>query len=77
MSKHQSIYFKPPDTSLTPSPCDVFYIKGSRSYAVVSFLPEWRLCYFIDIDVIQKQFGIKNSITKEECDAICEWKDYL
>ena len=78
MAKHQAIYFKPPDTSLTPSPCDAFYIKKSEAYGVIFFMSDPKLGYFIDIDVLLQAFkDNKKGIDEGTCNALAEFKDYL
>lgn len=78
MAKHNSIYFKPPDTSLTPSPCDAFFIKKSKAYGVIFFASDPKVGYFIDIDVLLQAFkeNIKG-LTSEMCKSLCEFKEKI
>ena len=74
MAKHKAIYFKPPDTSLTPSPCDAFYIKGSRAYGVIFFTSNPKQGYFIDIDILLQAFkDNKKGIDEGTCNALSEF----
>lgn len=78
MAKHNSIYFKPPDTSLTQSPCDVFFVKKSKAYGVIFFEENPKLGYFIDIDVLIKAFkDNKKGLTISQCESICDFKDLI
>lgn len=78
MAKHNSIYFKPPDTSLTPSPCDVFFVKESRAYGVIFFANNPKKGFFIDIDTLLISFKTHTKgLTEPVCEAICTFSDII
>lgn len=78
MAKHNAIYHKLPDTSLTASPFDCFYIHKGEAYAVIVFDTDPHLAYFIDIDVLLEGFEAnKKGLTKDNCQALSKFTSFL